>query len=311
MKKNEIDLSIVIPVYNGAQSIGRLVEELFTMDFNGKLEVVLVNDGSPDNSAEVCESLSKDERYNIVFVDLSRNFGEHNAVMAGYNQSNGNYVITIDDDFQNPPSEVKKLYEYCCENSFDVVYTYYKKKKHSFFRNLGSKSANYVANLMLDKPKDLYLSSFRCVNKMVVEAICNYEGPFPYVDGLILQVTQNIGKIQVNHSARQEGESNYTLRRLVRLWLIILLNFSSKPLRFSAVLGIIVFFFGLIGAAQVTLEWLLQGTPPGYGSIMTTILLFCGTQLLMIGVVGEYVGRIFQTINGKPQFYVRKTLGKK
>ena len=179
-------LSIVIPVYNGAASIGELVQALESLEVPGGHEIVLVNDCSPDRSLEECRRLQARALVPMTVVNLARNFGEHNAVMAGLREARGTHVITMDDDLQNPPSEVLRLLEYAQTSAKDVIYTYYAKKQHSVWRNLGSRFANRVANFVLDKPKDLYLSSFRCVGAFVVDQVTRYEGPFPYVDGLIL-----------------------------------------------------------------------------------------------------------------------------
>src|SRR5882672_9372570 len=211
-------LSIVVPVYNGAGTIGELVEALRALDIPGGLEIVLVVDGSPDNSLEVCKQLAAQPGAPIVLLNLSRNYGEHNAVMAGLARARGSYVITMDDDLQNPPSEVKRLFEHARNGGYDVVYTYYEEKKHAAWRNLGSRFTNWCADQLIDKPKGLYLSSFRCISAFVCEHIAvGYEGPYPYVDGLVFQVTQNVGRLQVEHLPRSEGRSNYTLARLFRL----------------------------------------------------------------------------------------------
>lgn len=299
-------LSIVVPVYRGAETVGTLVDALASLEIPGGIEVILVNDGSPDNSGEVCRALTARRDIAVTFVNLARNFGEHNAVMAGFHHVRGDYVITMDDDLQNPPSEVKRLYEYTRDKGFDVVYTRYKEKKHAAWRNLGSRFANRVADVLLDKPRGLYLSSFRCLSAFVAENVIRYEGPFPYIDGLIMQVTQNVGSLEVEHLARAMGRSNYTLRRLVRLWMNLFFNFSVMPLRLSVLLGFIMSGLGVLGAAFVIVEALFQRPPQGWASLMVAVLLLSGIQLILIGVVGEYLGRVFLTVNRKPQYLVRE-----
>jgi glycosyltransferase involved in cell wall biosynthesis len=247
-------LSLVIPVYNGARTVGALVDALAGLSIPGGHEVVLVNDGSPDESEAVCRALARRTDVPVTFVNLSRNFGEHNAVMAGLAYTRGEYVITMDDDLQNPPEEVARLVAYARSEGLDVVYTRYRTKQHALWRNLGSRFANWVANLVLEKPRDLYLSSFRCISAFVVENVLRYQGPYPYVDGLILQVTRNVGSLEVMHLPRAEGQSNYTVRRLVRLWLNMFVNFSIIPLRFSTLLGFLTSILGLIWAAMTVLE---------------------------------------------------------
>ena len=230
-------LSIVVPVYRGAATIGLLVAELSKLHPENGLEVVLVNDGSPDNSAEICRSLVRNAAVPVVYVEHARNYGEHNAVMTGLRHASGAFVITMDDDLQNPPEEVLKLYDHARLGGWDVVYTRFAVKAHAGWRNLGSRFANQVADWLLDKPRGLYLSSFRCMSELVVQSVTCYRGPYPYVDGLIMQVTQRIDSIEVRHLPRAEGRSNYTLRRLVLLWLNLATSFSLVPLRLAIFAG--------------------------------------------------------------------------
>ncbi len=302
-------LSIIVPVYNGASSIDRLVRELAQLQVEGGVELVLVNDCSPDNSWEIIQRLVKEQPMPLVAVDLARNFGEHNAVMAGYAASSGKFIINIDDDFQNPPSEVVKLLEYAqAHPEFDVVYTKYARKRHNFFRNLGSRFNDRVASFLLDKPKGLYLSSFRCVNRFLCDGILQYVGPYPYIDGIILERTQRIGTLQVMHAPRKEGRSSYTLRKLIRLWLFMFVNFSVMPLRISSIMGFVFSGSGFLLAIYVVIESFIRDTPQGWPSIAAGVLVFSGIQLLMLGLVGEYLGRLYLMQKGKPQYVVRTKL---
>ncbi len=300
-----VGLSIVVPVYRGAATVGQLVAALSALRPEGGLEIILVNDGSPDNSAEVCRELARTATVPLTYVEHARNFGEHNAVMSGLRRVHGRYVITMDDDLQNPPEEVIKLYDHARLGGWDVVYTRYAEKKHEGWRNLGSRFANWVADQLMDKPKGLYLSSFRCMSALVVREVTRYTGPYPYVDGLIMQVTQRIDSIEVMHLARQEGRSNYTMRRLIRLWLNLATNFSLMPLRAAMLAGIAMGFLGVLGAIFTIIEAMTKETPSGWASVMTVVLLVAGVQFLILGVMGEYLGRAFLSANGKPQGVVR------
>jgi glycosyltransferase involved in cell wall biosynthesis len=301
-----VGLSIVIPVYRGAATVGVLVHALAQLRPAGGLEVILVNDGSPDNSAEVCRELVRTGTIPIVYVEHARNFGEHNAVMTGLRHAHGGYVITMDDDLQNPPEEVTRLYDHARLGGWDVVYTRYAEKRHSAWRNLGSRFANRVADWLLDKPRGLYLSSFRCMSAVVVRSVTRYRGPYPYVDGLIMQVTQHIDSIKVVHLPRADGRSNYNLRRLVRLWLNLATSFSLAPLRLAIFAGVAMAALGMAGAVATIAEALYtRATPSGWASTMTAILLVGGVQSMILGVMGEYVGRTFLSANGKPQGTVR------
>jgi undecaprenyl-phosphate 4-deoxy-4-formamido-L-arabinose transferase len=298
-------LSIVIPVYNGADSIGELVAALEALDIPGGHEIVLVVDGSPDSSLEVCRELVARSRVPITLIDHARNFGEHNAVMTGLRHASGAHVINMDDDLQNPPEEVARLLAHAQETGVDVVYTYYEESKHAAWRNLGSRFTNWVASFVLDKPKGLYLSSFRCMSAFVVREITRYEGPFPYIDGLILQVTQKIDRLLVRHLPRAIGRSNYTLRRLLRLWMSMFVNFSVMPLRISTLTGFALSVLGGLGGLAAIIEALFWSPPAGWASLFVAVLLLSGVQLMILGIVGEYLGRLYLTANHKPQSVVR------
>src|SRR5258706_7698718 len=271
-------LSIVVPVYNGAATVGTLVRELASLSIDGGHEIVLVVDGSPDDSLAVCRQLAAEIALPITVVSHSRNYGEHNAVMTGLRHARGAYIINMDDDLQNPPDEVKRLHEYTRDRDFDVVYTYYETKHHAGWRNLGSAFHNRIADFLLDKPKGLYLSSFRCMSAFLAHEIVAYDGPFPYIDGLILQATKSIGRLHVAHLPRAEARSNYTMRRLLRLWLNMALNFSVMPLRVSTLFGMVMSVLGFLGLISVVVEAILGHTPSGWGSTFVIVLLFSGAH---------------------------------
>jgi len=299
-------LSIVIPVYNGARSIADLVHALENLSIAGGHEIVLVDDGSADHTLAVCYALFDTASVPMTIVSLARNYGEHNAVMAGLRYASGAHVITMDDDLQNPPEEVERLLAFAQRNGKDVVYTYYYRKRHAVWRNLASGLANRVADIVLDKPRGLYLSSFRCLTAFVVREIIRYEGPFPYVDGLILQVTHDMERLLVGHLPRAAGSSNYTMRRLLRLWMNMFVNFSVMPLRISTVTGFALSALGAVGVAMAVGEALLSSPPPGWASLMAALLLLSGVQLLILGIIGEYLGRLYLTANHRPQSVVKE-----
>ena len=307
-KTSSILLSILIPVYNSEKTIGKLVDGLIEQlgqIFN--LEIILVNDNSNDLSEDVCISLFEKYKETVKFYSLSKNVGEHNAVMAGLNQSTGDYLVIMDDDFQNPIGEVVKLVNTAVDNEYDVVYSFYEEKKHSAFRNLGSWFNNKVASIMLNKPDSLYLSSFKVINRFLINEIIKYQAPFPYIDGLVLQITDKIGKVKVKHNERKEGDSGYTLKKLVSLWLNMFTNFSILPLRISIILGLIFASVGLILGIYSAIEKFMDpNLPMGFASLFVSISIFGGIQLIMLGMVGEYIGRIFLSLNKKPQYTVRK-----
>lgn len=298
-------LSIVIPVYNGMATVGELVDALGRLLPEGGLEIVLVNDGSSDNSHEVCSAMVGQCPAPIIYVEHMRNYGEHNAVMTGLRHASGAYVVTMDDDLQNPPSEALKLFDHARRTGLDVVYASYAVKAHEGWRNVGSRFANWAADRLLDKPKGVYLSSFRCMSAAAARAVCEYHGPYPYIDGLLMQVTQRIGSLEVAHLPRCNGRSNYDLRRLTLLWLNLATNFSLAPLRIAVLIGVAMAAMGMIGAAATIAEAVLFGTPSGWASVVVLLLLIGGVQCLILGIVGEYVGRTFLSASGKPQSAVR------
>jgi undecaprenyl-phosphate 4-deoxy-4-formamido-L-arabinose transferase len=302
-------LSFVIPLYRSAETIGAVVREIEGLSVDGGHEIILVNDGSGDMTGEVCRALVKEAKGPITFVEHARNFGEHNAVLTGWRHARGAHIVNLDDDGQNPPTEAVRLWRHAKETGLDVVFGHYETKQHSAWRNLGSWFTNRMTDWALDKPAGFYLSSFRCVSAFVAKEVTAHTGPYPYIDGLILQVTQRIGSIEVRHEARQAGASGYTLRRLVRLWLSAWVNFSVLPLRVATLLGLAMAFAGLVAFGWVVYWWATnQGPPSGFGLVLSALLVFSGTQLVLLGLIGEYIGRMFLTVNQRPQAIVREVL---
>lgn len=304
-------LTVVIPVYNGEATIGRLVDTLLAAPPLPETDVVLVNDGSRDGSHRECLACCDRHPGRATYLRLAKNFGEHSAVMAGLCQSAGDYVVVIDDDFQNPPAEAARLVDAAVAGGYDVVYGAFREKRHGLFRNWGSAFNDRVATWLLGKPPHLYLSSFKCLSRFLVDRITDYAGPSPYVDGLILRVTDNIAQVEVAHCERQTGQSGYTLWKLIRLWLTMFVNFSVAPLRLSAVLGLGVSGFGLLMAVWSLLEVLFGvAVPTGWPTLYVTVIIFAGIQLVMLGLLGEYVGRGLLEANRSPQFVVREVHGR-
>ena len=282
MDESRPHLSIVIPLFNAALTLPALYQELSVLEILGGFELILVNDGSRDETEAIALELIGESRVPITFLSLSRNFGEHNAVLAGLRASSGRYVVTMDDAI-------------------------YERKEHAWWRNLGSTLTNFIADYVVDKPKKLYLSSFRCITRLVADEVAKSRNPYPYIDGLIFQITQNAGVARVRHVEREQGRSGYTLRKLVRLWMSMLVNFSVLPLRLMTLAGIITSALGFLAVIEVVLEHLLERNPTGWSSLMAAILLLSGTQLLLLGILGEYVGRIYLGVSDKPQSVVRAT----
>lgn len=297
-------LSVCVPVYHGQDTIARLVEELTREYSDIDLEIVLVNDGSKDNSGIVCDQLAQSYDH-VTAISLRRNFGEHNAVMCALFHCTGDFAAIIDDDFQNPPSEIRKLLDEA-QKGFDVVYSRYNQKKHHPLRNLGSKVNDVMATWLMRKPKDLYFSSFKLIARPVIDEIIKYKGPFPYIDGLILRVTDNISAVLVDHHARAEGRSNYTLGKLLALWLNMFVNFSIRPMRVISVLGILTSIASfMLGVFFILDKVLHPDIPAGWASLATLVLFIGGIQTMALGIIGEYVGKNYLDRNGTPQWTIK------
>jgi undecaprenyl-phosphate 4-deoxy-4-formamido-L-arabinose transferase len=305
-------LSFVIPLYNSAATIEALAREIEALTVEGGHEIVLVNDGSTDRTGEICRAFVATARVPVLYVEHARNYGEHNAVLTGWREARGAHVVNLDDDGQHPPAEAVRLWQHARNTGADVVFGHYREKRHSAWRNFGSWFTNRMTDWALEKPPGFYLSSFRCVTAFVAREVARNSGPAPYIDGLILQVTQRIASLEVRHEERKAGASGYTFRRLLRLWLSAWLNFSVLPLRVATVLGIAMAAVGVVGFGWVV--WLrVTGSGPtfGWGSLMAALLVFGGTQLVMLGIIGEYLGRMFLTVNQRPQAIVRDAVRSK
>ncbi|OYW75350.1 MAG: hypothetical protein B7Z37_13660 [Verrucomicrobia bacterium 12-59-8] len=299
-------LSFVVPLFNTGKGLRPLLDAFRSLDLKESWELVLVDDGSMDGTAAAAKLALADFPAPVTVVELARNFGEHAAVLEGYRQASGDFVVNLDDDLQNPPGEAVKLLRHLRESDAEVVYSRYAEKKHHWARNVASWLVNLCATFLLGKPQDLYLSSFRALRRELVERIVVYRGPYPYVDGLILGATNRIATLEVAHVERQGGRSGYTLRKLIRLALSLLFDFSVMPLRIASVLGVLLCVLGALILAEVVLETVFVGRRQlGWGSLMGALAVFSGAQLLMLGLIGEYVGRAFLTVSGKPQSLVR------
>jgi len=306
------EISIVVPVYRSEKILPHLAEQVsMAMDAAGlanRFEMVLVNDASPDGSWQVIQALAS--RHDFVRgICLSRNFGQHNATMAGLNQAQGDIVVIMDDDLQHPPQTIMALVT-AIRGGYDVCYTRYMNRQHTFWKKLGSWFNDRAASFLLRKPRGLYLSSFKALHRRVVQEVIRYDGPYAYVDGLILDITNHITSVPIEHQARHEGKGNYNLKRLMSLWLKMATSFSIIPLRIASFTGMILAAVSAILIVGLVVQKLLHPeTPAGWTSLVMTVLFVGGLQLLCLGVIGEYLGRAYLKINRKPQFAVRERIG--
>ncbi len=302
-----MQLSIIVPVYRSAAclpELARRVQEDVGRHFDS-YELILVNDDSPDESWEVIVRLVREHNF-VTGVNLRRNVGQDNAIMAGLNVASGEVIVIMDDDLQHEPSDIAALHE-AIQDGFDVVYANFEHKRQKFWKNLGSWFNDRFAIITLGKPKNIYMSPYKAIRREVVDEIVKYYGPYPYVDGLIFTVTSNITQVTVTHHTRFAGRGNYNLLRSVAVWLKLATGFSVIPLRMATFLGGVISLFSFALALYFVVEALvLEREPSGWPSVIVTILFIGGIQLIGIGSVGEYIGRIFITQNQRPQFTVKE-----
>ncbi|WP_202801593.1 glycosyltransferase family 2 protein [Rhizobium sp. CF122] len=306
----DIRLSIVVPVYNGKDTIRELTAQISSTlapsEYAEYYEIILVNDCGKADAWPTIRELAVEFPY-VRGINLRKNFGQHNATMAGLSYARADIIIVMDEDLQHPPSAILPLAASIRAGN-DVCYTRYQDRKHATWKRWGSSFNDFMAQWIIRKPRGLYLSSYKAVSKGVAEAILGYDGPYPYIDGLLLSTTNSIDAIDVYHQERLSGVSSYNLRRLVSLWLKMATGTSVYPLRLATFAGFAVAVVSLLLLLYVlAIRMLNPDIPHGWASVVCTILFIGGMQMVFLGVVGEYVGRIYLRLNKVPQFIVRDT----
>lgn len=303
-------ISFVIPCYRSEHTISGVVDEIETtlrQHTEYAYEIILVDDCSPDKVFEVIRFLTANNVH-IHGISFAKNFGQHSALMAGLRKTTGDIVVCMDDDGQTPANEVFSLIT-ALDDDTDVVYAAYKQnqKKHSMFRNFGSSLNELMLRILFSKPKELEATSYFAAKRYIVDEMCRYENPFPYAGGLVLRSTKRIKNVPVHHRSRNEGRSGYTLKKLLSLWLNGFTAFSVVPLRIASAIGLIVSFLGFVYAIYLVIRKLLDPSMLlGYASNMAALLVVGGMLMLMLGMLGEYVGRIYMSINRNPQYVIRE-----
>ena len=303
-------LSFVIPCYRSEKTITGVVEEIkTTVAQRGgyEYEIILVNDCSPDSVYSVIEGLcAADSR--VKGVNLSKNFGQHAAILTGLSVVSGDLVVVLEDDGQCPANEVWNLIDKL-DDGFDIVFARYSDKRHSVFRNLGSRINDIMAEYLIGKPKYLANTGFIAMHRFVVEQVIKYKNPYPYLSGLLFQISSKITNVDVTHRDRLLGSSGYTFKKLTALWLNGFISFSVKPLRIATLIGAVCASIGFgLGVYIIINKIINPGIAAGYSGIMATISFIGGMILLMLGMIGEYVGRIFISINDIPQYVIKNTV---
>ena len=301
-------LSFVIPCYRSEHTIRDVVNEVrAAICPEDDYEIIMISDHSPDNVFEVIKDLCREDP-KLKGAQLSRNFGQHCALMAAYSMCTGDIIVTIDDDGQIPVDETYSLVNKINEG-YDVVYGYYRNKKDSFFRKIGSKVNNKMAESMIGKPKNLIVTSFFAAKKYIIDEMLNYKNAYPYIWGLVFRTTQNIGNVPVTHRKREDGKSGYTLTKLISLWMNGFTAFSIKPLRVASILGILTAFIGFgFGIFTIINKIINPEIAVGYSSLMAVLLFIGGMLMIMLGLIGEYIGRIYISINNSPQYVISETV---
>lgn len=313
MENQKLKLSFVIPCYGSEKTIKGVIEEIKESLEKLKVyqyEIILINDCSNDNTYDVIKELAfEDEK--IVGINLTKNYGQHAALMTGFRRVTGDVIICLDDDGQTPADEVGKLLQKIYDG-YDVVYACYEQKQHSKFRNFGSQINDWMTTYLLGKPRKLKVTSYFAAKRYIVDEIVRYKNPYPYVIGLILRTTKNITNVKVNHRERVEGTSGYSIKKLVALWVNGFTAFSVKPLRIATLAGVICAFIGFIFLLYIIINRIFNPLVPlGWSSVMAMILFIGGMLMLMLGIIGEYIGRIYICINNSPQYVIKEVIKKK
>ncbi len=311
MQNDRIKLSVVIPCYNSELFLEKTVAEVEDAIKDISHEIILIDDSSSDSTYKIIEKLTGEYK-NITGINMARNFGQHAALMAGFSYVSGEIILCMDDDGQTPASEIHKLIDALSED-VDVVYAEYETKKHAWYRNLGSRLNAKMTEWLLDKPKDLYVSSFFVAKRYVIKEVLKYRHSFPYIIGLVLRTTRNVSNVTVKHKEREMGTSGYSINKLIGLWMNGFTAFSIKPLRIADFLGAIFAFIGFFSAIVLIIRRIIIGysAVEGWYSLIAVILLVGGLLMLVLGMTGEYIGRAYLCINEAPQYVIRKECSSK
>ena len=306
-------ISIVIPCYRSEKTIEyviNLIGETMKIHNEYDYEIILVNDGSPDNTYQVISKLASMDEH-IFAVDLSRNFGQHSALMAGYSMVTGDYVLGMDDDGEHDPRDMFKLIEEL-EKGYDYVCAEFPSTDHSLYKKLGSKLNDWMATKFIGKPKNAIFSSYYVMRRYVVDEIVKSTNPYPYVGGMLVSITKRLSHVPIDHRSRYAGESSYHFRNSVALWFNGITAYSVKPLRIANILGILFSIAGII-IAIISIIHKLINTKMGIAIYIciACVLISSGVIMTLLGMVGEYIGRIYMLSNNIPQYIIRTVVNKK
>ncbi len=309
-------LSFVIPCYGSEKTIISVVEEIETtlkQRPNYDYEIILVNDCSPDNVWEVISNRALlDDK--VIGICLSKNFGQHSALMAGYNNVSGDVVVSLDDDGQTPASDVFKMIDELENGNYDIVYATYPESHKNIFRRLGSSFTRKVTDYLFDISNNKkQASSYFVAKRFIIDEIIRYKNAFPFLSGLVLRTTRNYGFVTIEHRNRLTGKSGYSFRKLFNLWFNGFTSFSIKPLKFGAQFGFVFAFAGFIFAFTTIIRkmFINPDIQAGWSSTISVIMITGGIIMMMLGLIGEYIGRIYICINNSPQYVIKDIVKKR
>ena len=311
--KNKINISVVIPCYRSEKTITKVVDEVVETLKNrkGKFEIILVNDCSPDDVWNEIIKLSIKYPSVVTGISLSRNFGQHAALMAGYRESKGEIVVSMDDDGQTNPKEIWKLVDRL-DDGYDAVFAKYPVNKESLFRRFGSWLNDKMSIWLLGKPDAIKGTSYNAIRRFVIDEMIIYNNPYPYIGGLVFRITKKCGEVEIEHKEREYGKSGYSLGKLISLILNGFTAFSVKPLRIATFVGFTSTIFGFVLGIIIVIRRLTNSIVEiGYASIMASILFIGGILMLILGLIGEYIGRIYICINNSPQYVIKERINKR
>lgn len=305
----DIDYSVIIPVYNSEEIVKETVERTiqFFNDQNHSHEIILVNDGSKDKSWEKIKSIAEGNSQ-VIAINLLKNYGQHSAILCGIHHSKGNYLITLDDDLQNPPEEIIKLIQKINEG-YDLVFAKFREKKHSSFRKKGSKLVNYFNRKIFNKPKDIVLTNFRIFTRNVANRVLSYKTFYPYIPGLLLMFSSSIANVETEHQARKVGSSNYSMFKILKLVARLLFNYSSFPLKVMTYIGVSVSLVSFLIGIYFILKKLIDGVAvEGWTTLIVLLSFFNGFLIIMVGIMGEYLARVLNQVSSTRAYETKELI---
>ena len=304
-------ISVVIPCYKSEKTIASVIkrtEDTIINDGRYDFEIICINDYSPDGTLQELKRIATEDN-KVKVISLSRNFGQHGALMAGFHYIQGDIVLCLDDDGETPPEKMFLLIDKMIKENYDLVSAKYEEDNRTFIRSAGSKISSAMSHFLIGRPKEVQLNSFYCFNCFIIKEVIKYDKPYPFVHGLILRVTKNMANVSIDRGERITGGSGYTFTKLLGLWMNGFTAFSEKPLRLAAYLGVISSIFGFVAAIIVIIRKLQHpAMPVGYASTLVVMLFLFGIVMMVLGMLGEYIGRMYISINNAPQFVVKEEI---